>query len=267
MAPRPASNSADALLVQAHAARTPSGRAKYATRGLSQQHLARDTQFLLLRQLMIARLENRQFAAARVIAEQMTKLGYLEDVAHFDASNLAVVCGDWPSALAHARLAARAAPASRRGALHLTLGRRLAHAERYGEAARAFERAQRWAPRLRPICEAQIALFPGHDAEECSAHAQHEAAYAGLQSLGDPGPNELWLAVRLLLRLQRHDLLPELLHSLQQQLQALSPAARIGYWAEERELRDLLQRLTPVGLRDGALEANASETRDDRSGY
>lgn len=237
MARRHASSSAEALLVRARCANSPSGRAKYATRGLSQRRLSADTQFLLLRQLMIAHLENAQYSTARFVAEQMTRLGFLEDVAHFDASNLAAACGDWDGALAHARLAARSAPASRRGQHHWRLGRRLSHVQRYAEAARAFERAQRWAPRLRPVCQAEMALWDCSDA----GSSRWTRAYAMLESLAEPGPAEMWLAVRLLFRLRRPELVPELLSTLQMHLRSLPPAARIGYLTEEQQVMRLLR--------------------------
>jgi tetratricopeptide (TPR) repeat protein len=134
-------------------------RARFARRGLAWRgRLDRTTQTMLLRQLYVSLYEQRRFREARAIAESAARLRVLPDVLHHDASRAAAAAGDIDDAIAHLRVAAKKAPASRRS-LHLwALGSVLFHAHRYAESIAALERAMRWSTRERPLYRAQLEL-------------------------------------------------------------------------------------------------------------
>lgn len=148
----------EALLEKALTAGSPALRAKYATHGLRQPVLGRDTHVLLLRQLYLAHLEREHFAEARGVAEQMVALGDLTEPALHDAARACLAQRDYVAAAGHLRVAARSAPAQRR-ALHLwTLGRALYLNEQYEEAQNAFQRALRWTTENQSLYRAHAAL-------------------------------------------------------------------------------------------------------------
>jgi tetratricopeptide (TPR) repeat protein len=121
---------------------------------------------MLLRQLYMALLESRRFDDARAVAESAIALRVIPDVLHHDASRAAAAAGDVAGAVAHLRIAARRAPASRRSFHLWTLGSTLFHAQRYDESAAALERAVRWSTHERPLYRAQLALVRIASGEE-----------------------------------------------------------------------------------------------------
>jgi hypothetical protein len=82
----------------------------------------------------------------------------MTDVLHQDAARAAAGAGAIGDAVAHLRLAARRAPASRRPFHCWTLGSMLFLEHRYAEAAAALERAARWGTRDKPLYRAHLAL-------------------------------------------------------------------------------------------------------------
>lgn len=140
-------------------ARSPAARARFAEKGLaSRAPLDKTIHALLLRQLSIAHYEGRRFDRAHEVALQALELGVLIDVLQQDAARAAIGAGDVDAAVAHFRVAARRAPASRR-AFHLwTLGGLLFLTKRYSEAAAALTRAVRWGTRDKPLFRAHLAL-------------------------------------------------------------------------------------------------------------
>jgi len=149
----------EALLRKATLARTPSLRAKYAERALSDPSGVDQTmRCLLLRQLYLAHMEGRRFDDALAIAEEMVDLGAMPDVARQDAARACLGLRERERAIEHLRLASRASPACRR-AFHLwTLGSVLYLAGRSREAIGALSRAVRWGTSDRPLYAAQLAL-------------------------------------------------------------------------------------------------------------
>ncbi len=125
------------LLEKALSAGSASMRAKYATHGLRQPTLERDTHVLLLRQLYLAHLEREQFHEARGVAEQMVELGDLVEPALHDAARACIAQGDYAAAAGHLRVAARSAPAQRRSLAPMDAG------------ARAVSK---WAVQSGPVC-------------------------------------------------------------------------------------------------------------------
>ena len=105
----------ETMLQRAIAAKTATTRAKYARLGLStEQPLDRTTQSLLLRQLYLSYFESENFEKALEIAEQILALGIMLDVCRQDMARTLLSLGQLDAAVEHLRLAARAAPASRR---------------------------------------------------------------------------------------------------------------------------------------------------------
>src|SRR5687768_2711527 len=95
---------------------SPRERARFARRGLdaAPSDVDPDTQVLLLRQLYLAHLDSHRYRDAAEVAVEMSEIGPLKDVAHCDASRAFYGAGEIEAAIAHQRLAARWAPASRR---------------------------------------------------------------------------------------------------------------------------------------------------------
>lgn len=77
---------------------------------------------MLLRQLYLTHFEERRFARAVEVAEQMILLAVLPDVAHQDAARALQAAGDAEGAAGHLRLAARISPAARKAFHWWTLG-------------------------------------------------------------------------------------------------------------------------------------------------
>lgn len=146
-------------LRRAMAAKSPRGRAMWASRGLAhKQPLDNTTQAMLLRQLYLARFAARQFEEAYRLAVQATKLEVLADVIHQDAARAKHALGDVDGAVGHLRLAVRLAPASRRAFHWWTLGSLLFVSARYDDAANALTRAARWGTTDKPLYRAHLAL-------------------------------------------------------------------------------------------------------------
>jgi len=118
----------------------------------------RTTQSMLLRQLYLAYYEERRFAKAIEVSEQLVTLGVLPDVAHQDAARAKQAAGDVEGAVGHLRLAARAGPASRRAFHWWTLGSVYYLARRYEEAIGALTRAVRWSTSGRPLYQGHLAV-------------------------------------------------------------------------------------------------------------
>jgi tetratricopeptide (TPR) repeat protein len=147
------------LLRRAMSAKDAASRERLARKGLATRApIDRTTHAMLLRQLYLALFETRRFDEARKIAESAIELRVLRDVMHHDAARAAAAAGDLDDAIAHLRVAARRAPASRRSLHWWTLGSLAFHAQRYDEAAGALERAIRWGTHDRPLFRAQLAL-------------------------------------------------------------------------------------------------------------
>ncbi len=150
----------ETMLQRAIAAKTATTRAKYARLGLStEQPLDRTTQSLLLRQLYLSYFESENFEKALEIAEQILALGIMLDVCRQDMARTLLSLGQLDAAVEHLRLAARAAPASRRSFHWWTLGSVLYLAGRLEEAEGALRRAVRWGTTARPLYDAQLALI------------------------------------------------------------------------------------------------------------
>ncbi len=149
----------ETLLRKATLAQTPSLRAKYAERALSDPAGVDQTmRSLLLRQLYLAHMEGRRFDDALSIAEEMIELGIMPDVARQDAARACLGLHEHERAVEHLRLASRVSPACRR-AFHLwTLGSVLYLAGRAREAIGALSRAVRWGTSDKPLYAAQLAL-------------------------------------------------------------------------------------------------------------
>ncbi|EYF04228.1 tetratricopeptide repeat protein [Chondromyces apiculatus] len=150
---------AEEMLRRALLAQTTRSRALWAKRGLSLRGpLDVSTHGLLLRQLYLARYEDRRFEQAVAIAKQMVDLGVLPDVAHQDAARASVALGDLEGALGHLRLATRIAPPSRRAFHWWTLGSVLHLAGRHDEAIAALSRALRWGTTDKPLYLGHLAV-------------------------------------------------------------------------------------------------------------
>jgi tetratricopeptide (TPR) repeat protein len=149
----------EVMLRKATLARTAGLRAKYARQGLSTPaSLDKTTRLLLLRQLYLSHIEEREFAEARGIAEEMVGLDVMVDVARQDAARACIALGEPEAAIDHLRLASRSGPASRR-AFHLwTLGSLLYLNGHPEPAIGVLGRALRWATKERPLYRAQLAL-------------------------------------------------------------------------------------------------------------
>lgn len=141
------------------AARTPASRARHARKGLaSRAPIDKTTQAMLLRQLYLSSFETRHFERAHELALQAIELGVLADVLYQDAARAALASGDVDAAVAHLRVAARKAPASRRPFHLWTLGSVLFLHQRYADAIAALGRAVRWGTRDKPLYRAHLAL-------------------------------------------------------------------------------------------------------------
>ena len=151
--------SPEALLQKASLARTSGLRAKYAQRGLSQDHLVdRTTRTLLLRQLYLSHVERRQFDDALEVAEQMVRLDVMPDVALQDAARACLALRRVDDAVRYLRSAGRRSPASRRAFHWWTLGSVLALNGHPRKAVAVLDRAIRWGTTDRPLYRAQHAL-------------------------------------------------------------------------------------------------------------
>ncbi len=169
-------------LKRAMGAKTANARERFARHGLaSHAPLDRTTQAMLLRQLYLARFEQKRYSEAHRVADEATELGILADVLHQDAARAALADGDVDTALSHMRAAARKGPADRRSFHHWTLGSALFLLHRYVEAESAMNRAVRWGTKDKPLYQAHLALVqiaggktPADDLEE-TVHALSEA--------------------------------------------------------------------------------------------
>ncbi|MFW6051844.1 MAG: tetratricopeptide repeat protein [Myxococcota bacterium] len=154
-------------------ASSPSLRMDLARTGLAQpsDDLDPDTHVLLLRQVYLGHLELRQLGEAVAVADQMTAVGTLRDVALHDSARALWAMGDLQGAIEAQRLAARAAPPERRS-FHLWSLATLQHfAGDAGGALDTLARGGRWATRDRPLLEAHAAyvrLEQGHPVERLS---------------------------------------------------------------------------------------------------
>jgi len=152
-------HAAEDFLRLALCARSPRVKARFARAGLAvhERELAPDTQVLLLRQLYMAHLEQRQLRRATEIARQMAAVGPLRDIAHHDAARALFALGDLAGAVAEQRLAARAAPAARRSFHLWSLATWQHFAGDHPGALRTLRRGLRWATRDRALLAAHAA--------------------------------------------------------------------------------------------------------------
>jgi tetratricopeptide (TPR) repeat protein len=149
----------EALLQQATLARTSDLRAKYARKGLEPgRRLDPTTRSMLLRQLYLSLLEQKDFEEALAVAEQNLKTGVLKDVVYQDAARACIGLGEIQRAAGYLRLASRIGPASRRAFHCWTLGSVLYLVKEFEQAIHAFSRALRWGTTDRPLYRAQLAL-------------------------------------------------------------------------------------------------------------
>lgn len=139
------------------AAESPRARARYAELGLAAEPDETETRALLLRQLYLALFGSEQLEAAAEVALTMVALGALPEVTHHDASRAFAALGDLPRAVAHQRLAVRAAPGSRRSFHYWALGSLLHIMGDTKGAEAAFRRGERWAGDDRPLLRAHRA--------------------------------------------------------------------------------------------------------------
>jgi hypothetical protein len=102
----------------------------------------------------------------------MVSMGAMSDVAHHDAARVLVGLGRLDEAIAEQRLAARAAPPSRRSFQLWSLGAWIHFSGNPREAARVLARAIRWARRGRALLvahHAHILLADGQAVERLDA--------------------------------------------------------------------------------------------------
>jgi len=99
---------------------------------------------LLLRQLYLAHLDEEALDEALSIAEQMVRVGPMQDIAHHDRGRVHVARGDLRKAIEAQRLAARHAPPSRRSFHSLALAQFQHFAGDSEFSLRTLEKAQRW---------------------------------------------------------------------------------------------------------------------------
>jgi hypothetical protein len=170
--PGPPDPRADATrwLALSMGASDPEDRARYARAGLAALPLGEDgaavdgidldTQYALLRQLYAVHLAQRAFRRAARVAEQMAALGTgFTDIAHHDASRAWAALGELPAALGAQRLAARAAPPTRRSFHYWCLGTLEHFAGDVDGALASLGRGLRWARRDRPLLRAHAAYI------------------------------------------------------------------------------------------------------------
>lgn len=151
--------SAEDMLERAMRATTPRSRGIWARRGLALKGpLDRTTQSMLLRQLYLTHFEERRFARAVEVAEQIVQLSVLPDVAHQDAARALQAAGDIDGAAGHLRLAARISPASRKAFHWWTLGSLYFLAGRHAEAINALTRSARWGTTDKPLYQGHLAV-------------------------------------------------------------------------------------------------------------
>jgi len=133
---------------------TPADRARVAKMGLDSaapDDLVPDTEVLLLRQVYLGHLDAEELAEAAEVALAMVRTGALKEIAHHDASRAFAALGDEEEAVAHQRLAARAAPPERRSFHYWALGTLLHFAGEHEAAEAAITRGERWAHVDRPL--------------------------------------------------------------------------------------------------------------------
>lgn len=143
------------------AIQAPTARAKEiaARRGLAfDEELDRTTEAMLLRQLYLSLYARKRFDEAYDVIAKAIDIDVLRDVMHQDAARAKQALGDINGAAGHLRLAARSAPPSRRAFHWWTLGSVFFLAERHEDAARALERAVRWATSEKPLYQGHLAL-------------------------------------------------------------------------------------------------------------
>lgn len=148
---------AEDCLRRALTAPGPAARERYAREGLATPTLEEDTRFLLLRQIYRSHLERAELEPAIEVALEMAEAGLLRDIALHDLSRAQAASGELGAAIDSMRLAARAAPPSRRSFQLWSLAT-LQHFAGSDEAAlETLERARRWASRDRILIDAHAA--------------------------------------------------------------------------------------------------------------
>lgn len=226
-------------LAKALGAASPSQRAKYATAGLTVPGLESDTQTLLLHQLYLSFLEQRRFADALAVAEQMVVLNALPELAHQDVARAYCALGDFDAALLQWRSASRTSPASRRSVHLWCLGSTLFALGCHAEAVTALERSLRWASRDQALHRALLALA----LDASGKPADLALAYRDLASAEhQPGVVE-WVGGAILLQLGKPELARELLETFVQRNS--TPLRAVGLRAEISHAKRLLRGLEP----------------------
>lgn len=166
------SRSPEECLRRALEAESPKQRGRFAEEGLStRDDVEPDTEFLLLRQVYLAHLDSHRFRAAADVAERMSELGPMKDVAHHDTSRAFAALGDVSGAIAEQRLAARSAPPDRRSFQYWSLATLLQFAGDPDGAIGALDRGLRWAHDDRALLRghrAWVLLEVGRPVDELS---------------------------------------------------------------------------------------------------
>jgi hypothetical protein len=150
---------AEDCLRRALNASAPAARERYAREGLAAPTLEEDTRFLLLRQIYRAHIEKAELELAIEVALQMAETGTLRDIALHDAARAQAAVGERAAAIDSLRLAARAAPPSRRSFQLWSLATLQHFAGADDAALETLERASRWASRDRILIDAHAAYI------------------------------------------------------------------------------------------------------------
>jgi len=139
---------------------SPDAAAVYAEKGLryASDRVDAETRVLLLREIYRSHLYARRVRSAHAVARKMVRLGVAQEIAHVDLGRACLTLGWWMRAAQAYRIAARNAPASRRGMHWFSVGIALHHAEQSDEALGALERAVRWSTSTRALHRAYAAL-------------------------------------------------------------------------------------------------------------
>ncbi len=155
-----AARSASEYLDLALRARSAATRERYAAAGLAIDSAESDPDVTwgLHRQLHLARMARGDLDAALDALEGVVAPPDMRDIAHHDRARLLAAAGRIADAVRAQRLAARAAPPSRRSVQCFVLGSLLHRAGETDRALHALGRAELWAIADRPLVRAQAAL-------------------------------------------------------------------------------------------------------------
>ncbi len=155
--------SADDYLRLAVQATSPSASGAFARQGLQQHRdhepVDAEGEVLLLREVFRSHLAARRRRSAHAVARKMVRLAALPELTHADLGRACAALGRWTDAAQAYRLAARFAPARRRGLHWGASASAFAHAGQTEEALAALDRAIRWSTTARPLHRAHAAVL------------------------------------------------------------------------------------------------------------